>query len=86
LRNLTKKRDGKRKKSSSRCRAILCERTDSLKALDSVAGYLENGLFHPINDTQKIYGKKREKIQPGIVQCMKNREFPASERGRRAVG
>ncbi len=46
-----KKREGKRKKSSFRCHAILCERTDSPKALDSVAGYLENGHFHPINDS-----------------------------------
>src|SRR5215467_1447811 len=49
--NLAKKRDKKRKKSSSRCRAILCGKTDSLKALDSVADYLENSHFHPINDS-----------------------------------
>src|SRR6266699_4254919 len=35
-------------------RSILCERTDSLRALDSVAGYLENGHFHPINDKEPI--------------------------------
>jgi hypothetical protein len=51
LRNLAKKSDGKRKKSFPRCYAILCERTDSLRALDSVAGYIENGHFHPINDS-----------------------------------
>jgi hypothetical protein len=50
LRHLTKKGDGKRKKSSLQCYAILCERTDSPKALASVAGYMENGKFHPIND------------------------------------
>jgi hypothetical protein len=51
LRHLTKKGDGKRKKSSLQCYAILCERTDSPKALASVAGYMENGKFHPINDS-----------------------------------
>ena len=34
-----------RKKSSIQCHATLCERADSLKALDSVAIYLENGNF-----------------------------------------
>jgi hypothetical protein len=32
--------------------AILCERADSLKALGSVASYLENGNFLPINDKE----------------------------------
>jgi hypothetical protein len=35
----------RRKKSSLQCHATLCEKTDSLRALDSVAIYLENGLF-----------------------------------------
>jgi hypothetical protein len=35
----------KRKKSSFQCHATLYERADSLKALDSVASYLENGNF-----------------------------------------
>jgi hypothetical protein len=52
LRHLTKKGDGKRKKSSLQYYAILCERTDSPKALASVAGYMENGKFHPINDKE----------------------------------
>jgi len=47
---LTKEKSGEWKKIPSRCYAILCERTDSLKALDSVAGYLENVHFYPIND------------------------------------
>jgi|GraSoi2013_115cm_1033766.scaffolds.fasta_scaffold527194_1 hypothetical protein len=40
-----KKRSEERKKRALRCHATLCERADSLKALDSVAGYLENGSF-----------------------------------------
>jgi hypothetical protein len=52
LRNLTKKSDGKWKKSSSGCHVTLCEKTDSLKALGSVAGYLEKGNFHSINDIE----------------------------------
>src|SRR2546421_7668993 len=45
LRDLRKKRSEEQKKSSSRCRARLCEKAASLKALGSVASYLENGLF-----------------------------------------
>jgi hypothetical protein len=48
----------KRKKSSLQCHAILCERTDSLRALDSVAGYLENNHFHLINDNIAKMGRK----------------------------
>jgi hypothetical protein len=47
---LTKKGVGKRKKRGLRCHATLCERIDSLRALDSVGGYMENGHFHLIND------------------------------------
>ena len=34
-----------REKRGLRCRAMLCERADALKALGSVAGYLENRIF-----------------------------------------
>jgi hypothetical protein len=37
-------------KSSSRCYVRLSERADSLKALGSVASYMENGIFYLIND------------------------------------
>jgi len=40
-----------RKKSSFQCHATLCERADSLKALDRVAIYLENGNFYLINES-----------------------------------
>ena len=46
-----KKRSGERKKSYSRGHARLYERADSLKALGSVASYLENGIFSLINDS-----------------------------------
>jgi len=34
-----------RKKRLLECHAMLCERSDTLKALGSVASYLENGFF-----------------------------------------
>lgn len=43
------KRGRERKQSYPRCHARLCERADSLKALDSVAIYLENGDFYQPN-------------------------------------
>jgi hypothetical protein len=45
-----KKRNGEWKKSYSRGHTRLYERADSLKALGSVASYLENGIFYSIND------------------------------------
>ncbi len=52
-RGLTKKRGGERKRGSFRYHATLCERTDSPKALGSVASYLEISLFIPINDSEQ---------------------------------
>jgi hypothetical protein len=45
LRDLTEEGDRKWKKESFRCHARLCERTNALKALGSVANYLENDPF-----------------------------------------
>jgi hypothetical protein len=42
---VAKKRSGERKKNYSRCHARLSEKADPLKALGSVASYLENGNF-----------------------------------------
>jgi hypothetical protein len=50
LQDLTKKSGGERKKSYSRRHAKLCEKADSLKVPGSVANYLRNGIFYPIND------------------------------------
>src|SRR5712692_10279508 len=51
LRDLTEEGDRKWKKESFRCHARLCERTNALKALGSVANYLGNDPFSLINDT-----------------------------------